>query len=160
MKVYLRQQKQEEPKDSSPNMGNFRFQRVSSETVDASTYSNAYIQGNKIRDINIHLFSQIPDILEVEEMLAQGRYFSAKSNQGSYKGNFVGSLAHAYDLHGFLTDKQLAKLREIKEQQKSGVKSEQAASEHFGIIGEKYTAILNLTGRKEYQKREREKAFG
>lgn len=113
----------------------------------------AYARATKARIIanaNKTFTRTYPDFGEIESFLAGGRVPCEYDDRRiTYKDNFVGSLASAYDNYGKLTEKQVLAVRKCIEANNAR-RAEwadkkallDATRQHIGTIGEKITLTL------------------
>lgn len=114
---------------------------------------HAYAMATKARIIanaNTTFRRTYPDFEAIEDFLCGGRIPCEQDpKRTSYKDNFVGSLASAYDNYGKLSEKQVLAVRKCIEANKAR-KAEwadqkallDAKKEHIGTVGEKVTITL------------------
>jgi hypothetical protein len=88
---------------------------------------------------------------EIEETIQDGRVFDLDKGTVVYKENFIGSMAHAFDTYGKLTEKQSAAVlkgidaRQVKLEQWAQQRAERdAASEWIGYIGKRIELTLTV----------------
>ncbi|WP_445779319.1 hypothetical protein [Shewanella sp.] len=88
---------------------------------------------------------------EIEETIQDGRVFDLDEGTVVYKENFIGSMAHAFDTYGKLTEKQSAAVlkgidaRQVKLEQWAQQRAERdAASEWIGYIGKRIELTLTV----------------
>jgi hypothetical protein len=88
---------------------------------------------------------------EIEETIQDGRVFDLDEGTVVYKENFIGSMAHAFDTYGKLTEKQSAAVlkgidaRQAKREQWAQERAERdAASEWVGEVGKRIELTLNV----------------
>ena len=88
---------------------------------------------------------------EIEETIQDGRVFDLDESTVVYKENFIGSMAHAFDTYGKLTEKQSAAVlkgidaRQVKLEQWAQQRAERdAASEWIGYIGKRIELTLTV----------------
>jgi len=92
-----------------------------------------------------------PRAEEIEEAIQDGRLFDLDDGAVVYKENFTGSMAHAFDTFGKLTEKQSAAVlkgidaRQAKREQWAQERAERdAASEWIGEVGKRIELTLNV----------------
>ena len=88
---------------------------------------------------------------EIEGTIQDGRVFDLDKGTVVYKENFIGSMAHAFDTYGKLTEKQSAAVlkgidaRQVKLEQWAQQRAERdAASEWIGYIGKRIELTLTV----------------
>ena len=98
---------------------------------------------------NKTFFSTYPDHEDICAFIAAGRMESGTGY--SYKDNFVGSLAKAFDTYGKLTEGQVNAVRKCisqREERRAEWADKQAAlnanRQHLGTVGEKITLTLTI----------------
>lgn len=116
-------------------------------------YPEAYAKATHARilaNANKTFVRTYPDFEQIESFLANGRIpCEYDARRTTYKDNFVGSLASAYDNYGKLTEKQVLAVRKCIESNNAR-KAEwtskkallDASRKHIGTLGEKITFAI------------------